>query len=416
MWQTTALSLLLVALAGADSNDTDWLTLNPSNETCNGGWIEEYRKIFFDWAEQDEFEFPHIEDTARFFIIGDWGYGGSSEQLRTADVMSELAALDGLDFILNVGDNFYWSENSEFDGVASVTDRKWRVNWLYIYLTSRKLDVPWFSVLGNHDWKQNPPDAQIDYFYYKNGSDSWVLPNFFYNMHTTIGPSKAKAAFIQIDTNLLAYSYEGETAEMSGYFQDHGWTPERRTAERQLEYIEAQLAAHIDADWLFVTGHHPLASCGGSEKMEELLEMFDRYNVTAYFAGHVHCMHFSYGEPEWELDENGYHTAYIVSGAGGGLGQPCSGYSQFTVAGVAGFVSAELNGTSLNLRYISEHGDTLYRVPSIKPRPKAATSAPPPKASRSSAAEPAGTKLPEGEAPPPVVTVMSTEKTEEGAT
>ncbi len=58
-------------------------------------------------------------------------------------------------FVVAVGDNFYE------DGVASVTDPHWQNSFEKVY-TAPSLQVPWWAVLGNHDYHGNC-DAQIEY-------------------------------------------------------------------------------------------------------------------------------------------------------------------------------------------------------------------------------------------------------------
>ena len=50
-------------------------------------------------------------------------------------------------FIATVGDNFYWMGQ---DGTT------WNTNWSDIYDTNLR-KVPWFPVMGNHDWGNDDP-------------------------------------------------------------------------------------------------------------------------------------------------------------------------------------------------------------------------------------------------------------------
>ena len=90
-----------------------------------------------------------------FLAFGDWGRDGAQHQRDVAVQMGKAAAELGCRFIASVGDNFY--EN----GVQSVDDPQWKTSFENIY-TDPALQVPWYAVLGNHDYKGNP-QAQIDY-------------------------------------------------------------------------------------------------------------------------------------------------------------------------------------------------------------------------------------------------------------
>jgi len=95
-----------------------------------------------------------------YLVIGDWGgakYGceGCGErQKQVAAKMKEFVqkkaeAGSKLLFVLSVGDNFYW------EGANS---SKFEAQWLDIY-SSEILSVPWFPVMGNHDYGNDDPTS-----------------------------------------------------------------------------------------------------------------------------------------------------------------------------------------------------------------------------------------------------------------
>jgi len=90
-----------------------WLTaLN--NETCERG---SDRRVFW---------FPTA--ALRFVVLGDWGgipvppYYTPHEEAVAAEVDS-LARTEGVDFVLSLGDHFY------FNGVKNVEDLRFKVSW-----------------------------------------------------------------------------------------------------------------------------------------------------------------------------------------------------------------------------------------------------------------------------------------------
>ncbi len=91
-----------------------------------------------------------------FLVLGDWGYTNSSlqdGQKKVAAAMQEFSQKTILpDFIVAVGDNFYYGGDYNYDGIMSVIDDKWEDMWLNVYDQSLST-VPWFAVLGNHDCK-----------------------------------------------------------------------------------------------------------------------------------------------------------------------------------------------------------------------------------------------------------------------
>lgn len=71
--------------------------------------------------------------------------------------MEEIAASEGINFILNTGDNFY-SPN----GVKSVNDKSWDTHWANIYQVKPHLgNLTWYGVLGNHDYGGSDVEAEI---------------------------------------------------------------------------------------------------------------------------------------------------------------------------------------------------------------------------------------------------------------
>jgi len=89
-----------------------------------------------------------------FIILGDWGKAGSPGvcQRAVADMMKnyirgQKASGKNLLFVASVGDNFYWS---------GITPGAWETSWAEPYGTNHPdsplFNVPWLSVLGNHDY------------------------------------------------------------------------------------------------------------------------------------------------------------------------------------------------------------------------------------------------------------------------
>ena len=96
-------------------------------------------------------------DGLNFLVFGDWGRRGEQDQVEVAEQMARAAGDVQPRFIVSVGDNFY--EN----GVESVDDPQWQKSFEEVYHDS-KLQVPWYCILGNHDYHApGDCDAQIAY-------------------------------------------------------------------------------------------------------------------------------------------------------------------------------------------------------------------------------------------------------------
>jgi tartrate-resistant acid phosphatase type 5 len=218
--------------------------------------------------------------------------------------------------VVSVGDNFYKGAEYDYDGVMSAQDSKWETLWNQMYkgILGR---VPWFSTLGNHDWYGNV-ETQIQYSQY---NPRWVIPGFLYSKIVYFGPGgQYRAAFIMIDTDLLANGYHGDTNPlMRENFKRLGWTPQNRMLEQQFSWIQQTLERYKDFDYIFVSGHHPLETCPTRETwyMPKLKELLLRYRVSIYIFGHVHGLHLA------QRDQ----TVFLMSGAGSRTEGVCPGSS-----------------------------------------------------------------------------------------
>jgi len=105
---------------------------------------------------------PSNPSSYYYLVIGDWGgvgIGCDYPQDRVAQKMRAYRKSrpnDKLLFIIGVGDNFYWTGlGSDFHGLQK--------QWKEVYKGATDLDdltnVPWFNVMGNHDWGNTDASA-----------------------------------------------------------------------------------------------------------------------------------------------------------------------------------------------------------------------------------------------------------------
>ncbi|KAI6181648.1 Tartrate-resistant acid phosphatase type 5 [Aphelenchoides besseyi] len=262
------------------------------------------------------------KDQLDFIVVGDTGglafdvgsnflnYIRTTDvQLRVADSMAEVAQKEGLDFIINVGDNVYWN------GVDDVFDTRFETVFETPYQDDR-LSVPWYMILGNHDHLGNA-SAQIDYTKYSN---KWTMPNLYYKASYAFNRFGTTADFIFIDTIVLCgNSIDVDSRSLFAWFTATKHVPDRpplkyvEEAVKQWAWIEEQLK-NSRADYLFVIGHYPIHSMSAHGPVKCLVDRLDpllrKYNVTAYFSGHDHALQF------YRFDNSGNDIHYIVSGTG----------------------------------------------------------------------------------------------------
>ncbi len=216
----------------------------------------------------------------QFIALGDFGTGGLGQR-AVAFGMAGKSRLDPVEFVLLLGDNFYE------DGVESVDDKQFQSKFEGMY-NSPSLQVPFYVVLGNHDYRGNA-EAQVEY---TGLSKRWKMPARYYTFTQTIDDS-TEVQFFALDTNPIAAG-DSQAAE-------------------QIAWLKSELDKSR-ARWKIVFGHHPLYSGGHHGNDEETLTIRARLEpilepaIDLYLSGHDHDQQLI--KP---LDKR---LHYAVSGAG----------------------------------------------------------------------------------------------------
>ncbi|MDJ0277181.1 metallophosphoesterase [Sphingomonas sp. 2R-10] len=272
-----------------------------------------------------------------FAVLGDWGRD-TPEQHHVAAAMGRAAAEAGSDFVLAIGDNFY------SDGVASVDDPLWQSVFEGVY-THPALQVPWYALLGNHDYRGNP-QAQIDY---AARSKRWRMPARYYRV---ADPALARAdtELFAIDTSPLVERYRADATKAIGRN-----TLSQDTAQ-QLAWLDEALA-QSRARWKLVTGHHPIRSGGSGhgdqpEIVARVLPILNRHGVQAYIAGHDHDLQ--------HIRRDGIDMIQCGGGMEARPVVPVEG-TRFCRA-AAGFGMVRIAGDLLSFDLRDERGASLYNA------------------------------------------------------
>ncbi|XP_041454392.1 tartrate-resistant acid phosphatase type 5-like [Lytechinus variegatus] len=221
------------------------------------------------------------KNSLNFMVLADWGgqpnypfYTTCEEYV--AKQMGDLASNYATQFVLALGDNFY------YDGVQSVTDPRFNETFENVF-TADSLQVPWYVVAGNHDWHGNVT-AQI---LYSNVSKRWNFPSLYYLVRYQIPSTQEMVSFIMIDTVSLS-----GTTDDSNVLQQPTKPKDLFLVEKQFSWIEDQLKATMNDTYVIVAGHYPvwsIAEHGPTELLvDRLRPLLIKYNVNAYFSGHDH--------------------------------------------------------------------------------------------------------------------------------
>jgi len=214
-----------------------------------------------------------LDDHFTFMIASDLGRNGYYDQRPVAEMMGEVAAITGVEFIAALGDvHHFW-------GVRSVQDPLWLTNFERIY-KHPELMIPWHPVLGNHEYRGNT-QAVLDY---AAVSRRWEMPGRYYAMTEPVSDD-VEALLLFIDTSPLIDKYRGNPV----MFPDSG----KQSMDEQLAWIDDTLGSS-DAEWRVVMGHHPLYAGTTKEARERtdlqhrLEPLLDAHGVDAEFSGHIH--------------------------------------------------------------------------------------------------------------------------------
>ncbi|KAI1886808.1 hypothetical protein AGOR_G00199620 [Albula goreensis] len=231
--------------------------------------------------------FMDLEDNAnarnkssiRFLAVGDWGglpyppYITPIEK-ATSREMGKVADQMGADFVLALGDNFYYK------GVDSVNDPRFQDTFEHVF-TADSLNIPWYVVAGNHDHAGNVK-AQIEY---SRHSERWRFPYYYYELNFRVPRTDSTLTILMVDTVLLCGNsddYEDQKPRGPLNAVD---------ANRQLRWIQQRLEKS-KADFLLVAGHYPVWSVSEHGPTECLLKrlrpLLVKHKATAYLCGHDH--------------------------------------------------------------------------------------------------------------------------------
>ncbi|XP_055497435.1 tartrate-resistant acid phosphatase type 5b [Leucoraja erinacea] len=303
--------------------------------------------------------YPQKDNSIRFIAFGDGGglpYPPYTTNIQkaTANEMGRVAQESGADFVLNVGDNFYYR------GVNNVNDLRFKETFENVFTAPSIVNIPWYILAGNHDHLGNV-SAQIAY---SRISKRWNFPDLYYELSFKIPNVNVSATILMIDTVVIC----GNT--------DKGNQPKGpkkyHLAQKQLQWIQEKLA-RSRSDYLIVAGHYPVWSIGKHGPtpclVKHLKPLLEKYNVTAYISGHDHSLQFI-------REDDG--TGYIVTGSGTFIDKSTvhikkipTSWLQFynaKISALGGFTLIEMSPVHLVVSYRQPYGMVVFQT--ILPRRK----------------------------------------------
>lgn len=315
-------------------------------------------------------KFPEI---TRDFVTG----VDDCAQQRVASQMAARALTSNPDYILNVGDNFYWSGVDAHCGtpVTQVTPSQ-QFKWVYedVYKGPGLDGKPWLGVLGNHDYGgfkyTQAWDQAISYTWNQPEGGRWVTPAQFWRSRVIYPEFSVDYFFLDsnvwdtlkfVDPQHSICNHEHNTdsdscgAEGPTSSEDcPKWF--KKLWEDQSTWFDDGLS-NSQTEWQIVVTHFPPSF--GAPYWVNISRTF---GIDLIVSGHNHNQELHHLEKT-----NAFRpTAVIVSGGGGGItsqGKP----DQDGRDTQYGFFELTLSRTEIKIQSFS-HGGHLMLSTFLQPR------------------------------------------------
>jgi len=262
-----------------------------------------------------------LEAPVRLLVVGDFGRCGEfmgtsakprqasaekqvdcENQTRLATALAAVAQSHRAQAVLNVGDSFYK------DGLPSVHDDTFKGSFVDVYDRELfpSLDIPWHSIMGNHDHRSKNISCYFDPEL-RTRDPRWHA--YFEGSIVFPSPEDPILEVVMLDTTPFAEKYLNEAGAKPGDKRKHpfqeqrkrGATPadpasRRKELQAALGRLEQRLSAakQRGVRWLVVMGHNPIRDSGDHGDDPSLVALLDpllwKYGVHAYLNGHDHHM------------------------------------------------------------------------------------------------------------------------------
>ncbi|MHA1284235.1 MAG: metallophosphoesterase [Promethearchaeota archaeon] len=211
---------------------------------------------------------PTLKEKIRLVAIGDtrpdiFGFSRFSH-------LNNMILKDNPDFIINVGD------------IVMSPGMSWQWDKFFYEIKGfAESGIPYMISMGNHEYEEG------EWLFGKDKGETYKKYMFFPGKETYYAFNYSNAAFIFIDTN------------------SDGLTEEQYSKVEQ--WLSAANKSNL-IDWIIVSGHHARYHANGyDDRLIKFENLFKKYNVNLYIAGHVH--HYA------RLKIDG--ITYLVEGGGG---------------------------------------------------------------------------------------------------
>jgi tartrate-resistant acid phosphatase type 5 len=269
---------------------------------------------------------------ANVLFIGDWGFSPprtrTLDQQKTARAMADYArqSRTAFDAVLVGGDNFKAK-------LLGPEDPQFREAFEEMY-DATALGIPFYAVLGSHDYEYRAAAAELEYSRQHPGS-RWKMPDRWYRLDV---PSAAPLVTILM--------LDSDRTELG-----------KDLWQTQTRWMEEELSKPRKSAWTVCLGHHPLFSDGqhGDDKAMQAAwgPVMKKHKVDFYLSGHDHILQ--------HLQRPGWPTTFVISGGGGeNTNRPINGNRGPFVRAVHGFAVLRFTEISAKVSLIDESGKVLH--------------------------------------------------------
>mmetsp|Transcript_9207 Transcript_9207/g.23643 ORF Transcript_9207/g.23643 Transcript_9207/m.23643 type:complete len:411 (+) Transcript_9207:154-1386(+) len=334
---------------------------------------------FAEYFAQRQLRDNSSSGSVTFFVIGDWGRDGAHGQREVAEAMAKIASSDSGDdgadplaFVISTGDNFY---NQKGGGLSSVDDDQFDTSFASMY-SKDALAVPWFAVLGNHDYgdisgcsngtsgdsqcgsiqpsESRSPDYQINPWLRKQRDWRWFCERYY---AVSITPF-LRIVFMDTSPFINEYYNYSWAFDVEGGLASQSIADQLNFAASALESNDGNASGggeNIRA-WKFVVGHHPVYSNGyrgGQSDVRDVLGgLLRQSDVAFYVNGHDHDLQHIY--------PNDSTTHFITSGAGSKTGRGFGTLDTKFEYDASGFAAFTVRPNDVTLRFYDADANQIY--------------------------------------------------------
>lgn len=289
-----------------------------------------------------------------FIGIGDWGSASIHDYHRAnaiavSEAMTKFSLANPVDFVVNTGDNFYYC------GIQNITDPQINEDYTQIY---KKMTMPWYSVLGNHDYGFNP-QCQTEL---NKVIPNWVMDGRYY--HRVIQSSTEKLHLIMLDTNPCVNAYRGTnklkwdpcgslypiclpTKEPCHFHENIV----QQDCSLQQKWFVDTMNTIPDDEWVVVVGHHRADQIDN----QDFQTLLDSPKVKMYINGHVHI-----------LENYSVHgrVKYITTGAGSMVFSNAHIRNSNTIweDSVSGFTYHTIENGEIRTKFVNADGKIIHQI------------------------------------------------------